>query len=90
MLGIMKLGTVEGHPVKNILIDTGCSRIMAHERNVPPGKVLQGEAIAIRCTHGDTVLYPLVLVALEVAGRKVTVEQQYQRLYLLQFYWEQT
>ena len=59
MLGNMKPRTVEGHPVKDILIDTGCSRTMVHEKNVPPGKVLQGEAIAIRCVHGDTVLYPL-------------------------------
>ena len=40
MLGNMKPGTVEGHPVKDILIDTGCSRTMVHEKNVPPGKVL--------------------------------------------------
>ena len=79
MLGIMKPGIVEGHPVKDILIDTGCSRTMVHEKNVPPGKVLQGEAIAIRCVHGDTVLYPLTLVTVEVAGRGFTMEAAVSR-----------
>ena len=47
---------------------------MVHESNVPKDKILQGEAITIHCVHGDTVLYPLALVELEVAGRKVTME----------------
>ena len=37
-------------------------------------KDYSGEAIVIRCAHGDTVLYPIALVELEVAGRKVIVE----------------
>lgn len=33
-----------------------------------------GEAITIRCAHGDTVLYPLVLVRISVDGRIQNVE----------------
>ena len=74
VLGVIKPGTVEGKWVPDILIDTGCSRTMVHEGKVPKDKILQGETTVIRCTHGNTVLYPLALVELEMAGRKVTVE----------------
>ena len=74
VLGVIKAGAVEGKQVPDILIDTGCSRTMVHEGYVPKDKLLQGVAIAIRCAHGDTVLYPLAQEELEVAGRKVTVE----------------
>ena len=74
VLGVIKPGTVEGKWVPDILIDTGCSRTMVHEGKVPKDKILQGETIVIRCMHGNTVLYSLALVELEVAGRKVTVE----------------
>ena len=55
-LGVIKCGTVEGHQVDDILIDTGCSMTMIHRDNITHGKILPGEAIAIRCAHGDTVL----------------------------------
>ena len=36
--------------------------------------MLDGEAVTIRCAHGDTVLYPLAKVDLEVRGKKISVE----------------
>ena len=68
-LGVIKCGTVEGHQVDDILIDTGCSR-----KNIPDKKILPGEAIVIRCAHGNTVLYPIAQVEVEVAGRTIMVE----------------
>jgi hypothetical protein len=51
--GVVKSGVVEGH---NILLDTGCSRTLVHQNLVPESKIQEGEAIAIRCAYGDTVL----------------------------------
>ena len=47
---------------------------MIHRDNIPDEKILPGEAIAIRCAHGDTVLYPIAQVEFEVAGRTIMVE----------------
>ena len=65
---VSKVGLVEGKPVKSILLDTGCSRTLVRKDLVPQHKLLHGEAVAIRCAHGDTVLYPLAEVELEVDG----------------------
>ena len=35
---------------------------------------LEGEVVAIRCAHGDTVLYPLAKVHLEINGHNNDVE----------------
>ena len=43
-----------GKPVDNILLDTGCSRTLVHQSLVPKEKLLEGEAVAIRCAHGDS------------------------------------
>ena len=72
--GVVKSGMVEGKAVDNILLDTGCSRILVHRRLVPETSVLDAEAVAIRCAHGDTVLYPLAKISLEVEGRSIEVE----------------
>ena len=37
-------------------------------------KIQEGGAVAIRCAHGDTVLYPLAKISLEVEGHPITVE----------------
>ena len=65
---------VEGERVRDILLDTGCSRTLVNRDLVPESKIQQGEAVAIRCAHGDTVLYPLAKISLEVAGCPITVE----------------
>ena len=67
-------GKVEGTPVESIVLDTGCSRALVKSNVVPQDKVLEGEIIAIRCAHGDTVLYPLALVDLEINGHHIEVE----------------
>ena len=61
-VGIAKPGIVDGTAVSNILLDTGCSRTLVRKDLVPKEKILDGEVVAIRCAHGDTVLYPLARV----------------------------
>ena len=72
--GIAKPGVVEGTVVSNILLDTGCSRTLVRKDLVPTAKLLDGEVVAIRCAHGDTVLYPLAQVGVEIGGRLLEVE----------------
>ena len=55
------------------MLDTGCSRTLIHQSLVPEDKLLPGEAIAIRCAHGNTVLYPLAQVHLEVDGHTLNI-----------------
>ena len=43
------------------------------EKLVPEDKLLPGKAVAIRCAHGDTVLYPLAKVHLEVDGQSLNI-----------------
>lgn len=72
--GVVKRGVVEGKEVDNILLDTGCSRTLVHQDLVPESKIQESEVMAIRCAHGDTVLYPLAEISMEVEGRTITVE----------------
>ena len=72
--GLMKAGTVEGQQVSKILLDTGCSRTMVRRELVPPEKLLEGEAVTIRCAHGDMVLYPLAKIGMEVNGKHLEME----------------
>ena len=73
-VSVVKSGVVEGKQVENILLDTGCSRTLVHQDLVPRDKIREGEAVAIRCAHGDTVLYPLPHISLEIEGKPVSVE----------------
>ena len=66
-------GSVNGKLVKDIVLDTGCSRTMVRRELIREDD-LTGEAITIRCAHGDTVLYPLALVRISVDGRILNVE----------------
>ena len=68
--GLTRKGSVEGRPVDKILLDTGCSRTLVHQELVPRDRLLEGEAVAIRCAHGDTVLYPVALLQVAV-GTKI-------------------
>ena len=72
--GVARSGTVEGTSVDNILLDTGCSRTLVRRDLVPEDRFLEGEAVTIRCAHGDTVLYPLARVTLEMDGRHIVTE----------------
>ena len=69
--GLYTTGKVEGTPVESTVLDTGCSRTLVKSYLVP---VLQGEIVAIRCAHGDTVLYPLALVNLKINGHHIEVK----------------
>ena len=66
---VLQPGKVEGTQVCDILLDTGCSRTLIRKDLVSEESLLPGEAVAIRCAHGDTVLYPLAQVQLEVEGQ---------------------
>ena len=72
--GLCVPGKVEGTPVKSVVLDTGCSRTLVRSNLVPQDKIMEGEVVAIRCAHGDTVLYPLALVHLEIKGHQIDVE----------------
>ena len=67
-------GMVKGQFANDIVLDTGCSKILVRcdlvgEKNCKPG-----EKATVRCTHGDIVTYPITSVELEVQGRALTVE----------------
>ena len=73
-LGVQHQGLVEGQEVQDILLDTGCTRTMVRADLVPSRKFLEGDAVTIQCAHGDTVLYPLANVAIQVEGLEIEVE----------------
>ncbi len=70
---VVRCGTVEGHPVKGIVLDTGCTRTLVRKDLVPQGQETGGE-VSIRCAHGDVVTYQLAEVELEVGGKYILVE----------------
>ena len=49
-------GQVEGIHVEQIVLDTGCSRTMVRCDLVPGHKLIEGDAVTIRCAHSDTVV----------------------------------
>ena len=59
---------MEGTQVHDIILDTGCSRTIVCQDLVPIEKKVPGEAVTLRCAHGDTVLYPMANVNMEVNG----------------------
>ena len=80
-------GSVEGQKVKNILLDTGCSRTMVKKRWVPQERMLEGKMVSVRCAHGDTELYPLADIRMKVDGTPIRVEAAWRIFYLLMSYW---
>ena len=72
--GVRRHGVVEGRYVRDIVLDTGCSRTLVRGDLVPSQKMQEGDVVTIRCAHGDTVLYPLAEVKMEVDGRQIQVE----------------
>ena len=67
-------GVVDGHTVTDILLDTGCSQTVVRSDLVLAEKRIEGDAITIRCAHGDTVLYPIAEVEVVVDGIPLQVE----------------
>ena len=51
-------GSVDDQYMKNILLDTGCSRTMVKKRQVLQVRILEGKIVYVLCAHGDTELYP--------------------------------
>ena len=70
MQEIKHSGVVEGKAVDDML-DTSCSRTMVRGDLVPREKILEGRGAVVRCAHGNTVLYPVAQVCLEVDGYKI-------------------
>ena len=60
--------------MKDIQLDTGCSRTVVRRNLIDKKKIVDGETITIQCAHGDTVVYPIAEVELQVEGRLITVE----------------
>ena len=71
---VCQSGQIGDITVDNIVLDTGCSRTMVREDLVHEGQYLKGDAITIRCAHGDTVLYPVAKLEMEVDGLLLSVE----------------
>ena len=71
---LQRSGVVEGRYVQNILLDTGCSKTLVHNKLVPECKMLPGQTATIHCVHGDAVVYPVANLNLEVEGVLVTVK----------------
>ena len=57
--------------MKSVVLD---SRTLIKSDLVSQDKILEGEVVAIRCSHGDTVLYPLARVHLEVNDHSINVK----------------
>ena len=53
-VSIRRSGLVEGEYVRDVVLDTGCSQAMVRQDLVPVSKRLVGEAVTVRCAHGDT------------------------------------
>ena len=58
-------GLVDGVPVADILLDTGCTQTLVHRRLIAPGKETHG-SVAVRCAHGDKVSYPTAQVNITI------------------------
>lgn len=60
--------------MKDIQLDTGCSRTVVRRDLIDQKKTLEGESITIQCAHGDIVSYPLADVEILVDGKLIKVE----------------
>ena len=65
--GLTFHGKVEGQVADNILLDTGCSKTVVWRELVPREKILH-EQVPIWCAHGDTVMYPLANIEIQLGG----------------------
>ena len=60
--------------MNDIVLDTGCSKTLVHHDLVLQEKLLPGEAVTMRCAHGDNALYPVANVNLVMDGVPLVVE----------------
>ncbi|KAL5489194.1 hypothetical protein EMCRGX_G018260 [Ephydatia muelleri] len=66
--GLQRSGTVNGRRVEGIMLDTGCSRTMVHSDLVSDGQIREGESAVVRCANGDTAMYPMADICVELDG----------------------
>ena len=64
-VGLKRRGTVERTEVRDIMLETGCTRTMVRGDLISKDKILEGKSVVVRWAHGDTVLYQ---VCMEVDG----------------------
>ena len=55
-VGLKRSGIIEGTKVRDIMLDTGCTRTMVRGDLVSRDKILEGKSAVVQCAHGDTVL----------------------------------
>ena len=65
---------MEGISVDQIVLDTGCLQTMVRQYFVPESKIIEIEAVTTRCARGDTVLYSVAQLELEVDRLPLCVE----------------
>ena len=65
---------VEVSAVSDILLDTGCTRTMVRSDLVGKKNLIPGEAVTVLCAHGDTALYPLARITINMEGIEMEVE----------------
>ena len=68
------------------MLDTGCSQTMVHSRLIPSDQLLEGDGVVVRCAHGDSVLYPLCNVRIELEGRTFKQSRPCRILYTHPYY----
>ena len=64
---------MEGTRVEDAVLDTECTQTMVRRELVPEGQRIEGEAAAVTCACGDTVLYPIAEAEMELEGVKLQV-----------------
>ena len=72
--GLRRAGTMNGHRVDDIMLDTGCSKTMVHRHLVSKGELVEGKSSVVRCAHGDSMVYPMANVCIEIDGHKFRTE----------------
>lgn len=70
---IFRSGTVDRSPVTNILLDTGCTSTIVHEKLIPQRRKISGKVV-IHCAHSNEVSYPLTKVQITFDEQTFTLE----------------
>ena len=65
-------GSVNGQSCR-VLLDTGTTQSMVHKDLVPDDSILK-EHTAIRCAHGDSVIYPIAPIVVNIGGTRATIK----------------
>ena len=71
--GAARSGLVNGSPVSDIILDTGCTQTMVH-KSLVDARFLLSEHVCIRCAHGDVSSHPTAIVDIDVGGHKCRVK----------------